>query len=477
MSERHVVVVGGGIAGLAAAYRLTRTGNGVTVVEADDRVGGKLRTSPFAGRPVDEGADAFLLRVPWAADLCRALGLEGELTHPAVRRAYVWRDDALRELPPQLMGVPTDLDALAASGLVSPAGLDRARRDLTAPRDGHDGHDGHDDETIAAVVERRLGPEVLAALVDPLVGGINAGDTRRLSLAAVVPQLRDAAHDPTHPSLIEACRAQQQGARAAGADADAPVFATPLTGMGRLVDALVAAMPEVAWCTGRRAVAVSPEPRSDDGGGIAVDLDDATTIHGDGVVIALPAWGAAPMLAPLAPTAAGHLAAVEHASVAMVTLAVDRRDLGRSLDGSGFLVPRGEAAVVTACSWASSKWAHLAPEHGDGTVLLRASAGRHGDEHALDLDDDDLVTAVVEDLARTMDLRGPPAASRVTRWPDSFPQYAPGHLDRVAAVESDLALRCPRVVVAGAALRGVGVPACIRSGLDAADRVSAVARP
>ncbi len=462
----HVVVVGGGIAGLAAAYRLTGAATAVTVVEADDRVGGKLRTSPFAGRPVDEGADAFLLRVPWAADLCRALGIDGELTHPAVGRAYIWRHGALRALPPQLMGVPTDLDALAASGLVSPAGLDRARRDLDAAATGPHHQDDATDETIAAVVGCRLGPEVVAALVDPLVGGINAGDTHRLSLAAVVPPLHAAAHDPAHTSLIEACRAQQ---RRAGAGA--PVFASPLAGMGRLVDALVAAMPEVTWATGRRAVAL--EPRSDEG--VAVDLDDGTTLEGDGAVLALPAWGMAPLLASLAPTAAEHLAAVEHASVAVVTLAVDPVHLGRPLDGSGFLVPRGEAATVTACSWTSSKWAHLAPQHGDGTVLLRASAGRHGDDRALDLDDDDLVAAVVGDLARTMDLRGPPEATRVTRWPDSFPQYAPGHLDRMAAVESDLADRCPRVVVAGAALRGVGVPACIRSGMEAADRVSAAA--
>jgi oxygen-dependent protoporphyrinogen oxidase len=195
----HVVVVGGGIAGLAAAHEVVRQGGTVTLVEKDERVGGKLRTSPFAGRLVDDGADAFLLRVPWASDLCREVGIEGELVHPAARDAYVWSRGALRPMPPQLMGVPTDLDALEASGLVSPAGVEAARRDLTAPATPLAG-----DEAIAAAIGRRLGDEVVERLVDPLVGGINAGDTRALSLAAVVPQLDAALRDPEHASLIEA---------------------------------------------------------------------------------------------------------------------------------------------------------------------------------------------------------------------------------------------------------------------------------
>jgi len=171
----HVVVVGGGIAGLAAAHEVTARGGTVTLVERDERVGGKLRTAPFAGRLVDDGADAFLLRVPWALDLCREVGIDGELVHPAAREAYVWSRGALRPMPPQLMGVPTDLDALEASGLVSAAGMARAREDLTAPATPL-----HEDVTVAEAISRRLGDEVLERLVDPLVAGINAGDTRSL---------------------------------------------------------------------------------------------------------------------------------------------------------------------------------------------------------------------------------------------------------------------------------------------------------
>ncbi len=448
MTGRRALVAGGGITGLSAALTLVDAGWEVTLVEGSNRLGGKLRTTPFAGRLVDEGADAFLLRVPWALDLCRRLGIVGELVHPAERSAYVWSRGDLRRLPPQVLGVPTDLDALAASGVLSDEGVARVAEDLTRSPS-----QPTDDEPIGALIERRIGPEALDRLVDPLVGGINAGDSRRLSLAATVPQLDAAARDPDHPSLVEACRAQQR--RAAGA-AEAPIFASPRDGMGRLVDALVAAMPGLEVRLGTAVEAVEPM-RS----GWLVDGRDV-----DGVVLALPAPAAAALVPPAASEAKRHLAAIEHASVALVTLAVTAGDVSRPLDASGFLVPRVEGLAVTACSWASSKWAHL--DDGDGMVVLRASVGRAGDDRALDLDDRALVEQVVDDLGRTMALRGAPSEARVSRWPRSFPQYAPGHLDRVDAIEADLATHAPGIVVAGAALRGVGVPACIRQGDDAA---------
>jgi oxygen-dependent protoporphyrinogen oxidase len=452
----HVVVVGGGIAGLAAAHEAAALGASVTLVERDERVGGKLRTAPFAGRLVDDGADAFLLRVPWAADLCRELGIEDELVHPAAREAYVWSRGALRPLPPQLMGVPTDLDALEASGLVSAAGLARAREDLSAPATPPGA-----DETVAAVVGRRLGDEVVDRLVDPLVGGINAGDTRALSLAAVVPQLDAAARDGAHASLIEACRARMADAGPGGP----PVFASPVGGMGRIPEAIAAGLGETDVRTGRSVGVLEP-----DGRGWRVHLSDGTAVEADGVVLATPAGSTADLLAPLpgGAEAASLLAGVEYTSVAIVVLAFPLDHLGRALDRSGFLVPRVEPMALTACSWSSTKWAHLAPEGGDGTAVLRASAGRYGDQRALDLDDVDLTARLLDDLEQAMAVTGAPSEVRVNRWPGSFPQYAPGHLDRIDAVERALP---SGLAVAGAALRGVGVPACIRSGREAAARV------
>ncbi len=452
----QVAVVGAGITGLVAARDLARAGLEVSLIEPD-QPGGKLRTTPFAGGQLDEAADAFLARAPEGVDLCRELGLDGDLVSPALRRAYVWSRGELRLLPQaQVLGVPTDLDELAASGIVSPEGLERARRDLTDPLVAPAG-----DVAIGGLMRDRLGDEVAERLVDPLVGGINAGDTDHLSLAATVPQLAAAANSGL-PSLIEACRAQ----RDAVIDRSAPVFFAPHGGMGALATAVLddALRLGVALVTGR-AVGLERERRA-----WRVALEGGRALAADAVLLATPAGPAAGMLRPHAPGAAALLADIPYASVAIVSIAVDRARIERELDGSGYLVPRAEGRTITACSWTSAKWAHLGE---DGTAWLRASVGRDGDDRALALGDDALVAAVLTDLADTMALRGAPAAVRVTRWPASFPQYRPGHLDRVEEIEADLAVASPRVAVAGAALRGLGVPACIRQGRAAAARLIA----
>jgi len=458
----HVVVVGGGITGLVAAREAARSGASVTLVEPGP-LGGKVRASAFDGALLDEAADNFLARVPEGLVLCRELGLEGDLVSPAVRRARVWSRGELRLLPEaQLLGVPTDLDELAASEILSPAGTDRARQDLTMPSTAPDA-----DVTIGSVVRTRLGDEALERLVDPLVGGINAGDTDVLSLAATVPQL-DAAVRSGQSSLIEACRAQ----RAAVTDPTAPVFFAPRSGMGALVDALVTDVTARGVSIVQNAVAEMGR----DGLAWRVELADRTSLPAEGVVLTLPAAPAADLLRHHAARAATLLASIPYASVAMISLAVPRDAIERELDASGFLVPHVEGRTVSACSWTSAKWPHLAS---DGSVWLRASVGRDGHEGALALSDEALVDATLADLRHTMALRGAPTEARVTRWHRSLPQYRPGHLDRIAAIDDDLATALPGVVVAGAALRGLGVPACIRQGSEAAWRVLGVldARP
>lgn len=449
MSVEHVVVVGGGVTGLTAAYRLSQAGVDVTLVEPGP-LGGKVQTSVFAGRAVDEGADAFLLRVPWALALCHDLELDGELVSPAERNAQVFVDGTRRPIPAgHLMGVPTDLDALAASGLVSPAAVDRARQDLTAP-----GHPlaADDDVAVGAYLRDRLGDEVVDRLIDPLIGGINAGDTATMSLAAVVPQL-DAAARSGDPSLIRSCQAQRARTTA---HPDAPIFAAPLGGMARLVDGLLMLMPAVEIRQGRSVRAIDPDG--------TVHLDDGTALTADGVIVATPAFAAAPLLSAVAPDAAATLEAIDHSSVGFLTLAFREADLGDVTGASGCLVPRDQGTLVTAVSFATSKWAQLRdPERGD--VILRASTGRTGDTRHLDLDDADLAAAVVADLDRILGVRGAPTEVRVTRYDRGFPQYAPGHLARIDAL--DAALAPTKVRMAGMALRGVGIPACIRSAEDA----------
>jgi oxygen-dependent protoporphyrinogen oxidase len=462
MTERvDLVVVGGGITGLAAAWEATGQGARVLVLDGADALGGKLRTSPVAGTPLDEGADAFLVRVPEAVELCAELGIETELVAPATGHAFVWSRGELRPLPTeQLLGVPTDMKALEASGILSDVGLARARLDLDRTTEddggGSEGTQGGD-ESVGDLIRRRLGDEVLDRLVGPLIGGIWAGNPDHLSIATATPQL--AALRDRGPSLMRA--AAEARATALAASDGRPVFLTPRRGMVTLVEALVAALGDQLR-PGQPVHRIEP---------LGVNTTnrwrvEPAGIAADAVVVATPAYAAAPLVAPHAPGAGRTLAAIEHASVAMVALAVPSEGIDHPLDGSGFLVPPSEGRLMTACSWWSSKWPHLT--HDPSLALLRVSAGRDGDQRALALDDTDLLDALLLDLRDSLDLHATPADVRINRWHRSFPQPRPGHLARVAAVEDELARGTPGLAVAGAWARGVGIPACIRAGRRAA---------
>jgi oxygen-dependent protoporphyrinogen oxidase len=478
--SRHldVVVVGAGITGLAAAWEAHRQGAEVVVLDAGDRPGGKLRTSAVAGSPLDESADAFLARVPEAIGLCGELGIETNLVAPATGRAHVWIDGQLRPLPEtQLLGVPTDLDGVAASGVLSPAGLARAREDLTRPDDRPVSDGSFPDESVGALVRRRLGDEVLDRLVAPLVGGIWAGDCDRLSLQTATPALAEARQ--RGPSLIRAAAEPRAAVAAAGTGADRPVFLAPRGGMVQLVDALADALGDrvrtdqpverierlMATADGRWRIQIAGAGDTGDAARAPAhrQVTGANSIVADAVVVATSAFAAAPLVAPHCRPAADALAAIDHASMVLVSLAVPRTGIEHPLDGSGFLVPPSEGRLLTTCSWTSSKWPHLVADQPD-LALLRASASRDGDDRALYLDDRKLVDGLLADLAETMGLRGDPVDVRINRWWRSFPQPRPGHLARVAALETDLRRDAPGLTVAGGWARGVGIPACIRAG-------------
>jgi len=454
----HVVVVGGGITGLACALELADAGARVTLLEASDRLGGNIRTTRFAGLDVDEAADAFLARVPEGVELCERLGLEGELVSPAIGSAYVWARGALRRLPTGgVLGVPVELLPVARSGVLSVGGLARAAVEPLIPRRPTA------EDALGPMVSSRFGKEVLERLVDPLIGGINAGDANRLSASAVTPQIDVVARRSRSLSL--GLRSER---KANPPDPSAPVFFTVRGGMERLINGLVEAL-ESASPPVEVLLNSTVEGLEVDLSGVAL-LTGTSEVHPrrfatDGVVFACPAGAAASALAPLVPSVAAMLRDIDYASVALVTLAFDDSAMGRDLDASGLLVPKPEQRTVTACSWASSKWSHWRIP---GQTIIRASAGRDGDDHALDLDDDELIAAVLADLTRLMDVRGDPTEVRVSRWPHSFPQYRPGHLTRVDEVERTLAADLPQVVVTGAAHRGLGIPACIRQGRGAA---------
>lgn len=469
----HVVVVGGGITGLSAAYELVHSDDrrlddlDLTVLEAGDRFGGKIRTGPFAGHPVDEAADAFLARVPDAVDLCRQLGLGSQLVSPAERRAYLYSLGGLRPFPDGLvLGVPTDLDALRASGAVSPAGVERAALDLTmGPDPTRDEVSGPTDESVGSLVRRRMGDEVFERLVAPLLSGVHAGNADQLSVAAGAAQFASALR--THDSLIEGLRAQRA---AATSDPDAPVFFGLPGGTETVTDALVDAL-QIGGARLRLDAAVSELTTGPSGRGRGFTLTVAgvgAPVDADAVIVTTPLDVTAGLVGGLHPGVAAEMAAVDYATVAMITLAVPRAGIGRPLDGSGFLVAQPEGLLITACSWASSKWAHLADAE---LAILRVSVGRADDTRAQAMDDDELIDRVRADLATTMAVDGPPSETRLTRWPRALPQLRTGHLDRARSWQRELAGEHPGLAVAGAGVLGLGIPACIAQGRQAARTV------
>ena len=482
----RVVVVGGGITGLAAALTLVETDPSVEVLllEGSDRLGGKLRRGEVAGVTVDLGAESILNRRPEGVALARAAGLGDAVVHPETAAARVWSRGALRPLPRSVMGIPADLDGLAESGVLSAEGLARASRDRDLP--ATDLPD--DDVSVGWLIEQRLGREVLDRLVEPLLGGVYAGLVRELSLRATLPQALDLLR--REPSLIRAAAASLAVAPATRAEEPAdstsaaspvavPVFAGIDGGVGRLPEAVAATAAAAAGSRLelRTSAPVRSLRRTPAGWRLVVGPTTAPeTIDADGVVLALPAAPAARLLAEAVPAASADLSAVDHASVALVTLAFRAGDVPAPA-GSGFLVPAVEGVRIKAATYSTTKWGWL-ERASDGLVVMRTSLGRHREERDLQRDDADLIEVALADLGAVTGVAARPVDAVVTRWGGGLPQYAVGHLDRVRRVRAAVA-RQPGLSVGGAAYDGVGIPACVASGERAARDVLAglAARP
>ncbi|HSO30514.1 MAG TPA: protoporphyrinogen oxidase [Candidatus Sulfomarinibacteraceae bacterium] len=483
-----ILVVGGGITGLASAYALGRAGIPTLLVEASGRLGGKVRTEVVDGFVIEHGPDSFVSYRPAGVQLCRELGLADAIIRPQDPRIVHIRAGGRFRRFPDGMGLvlPTKFRPFLTSDLFSPLEKARMGLDLILPRDGRTG-----DVAVGPFLRRRLGRALVDRLAGPLIGGVYGTSIDELSLDAVVPQLRES--ERRHRSLLLAALADARArnrarnatvggggvalgrdpgtagaTEAAGAGEASPSpFVTLSGGTQQLVEALIealGAMPGVSIRTGTTVEGITLDRTSS-----SVHFSGGERFAPEATILATPAPVTARLLAPDVPTAAAHLGTIPHGTTAVVNLAYADAQLEVEPIGHGFLVAGDEPLTISAATLTSRKWAGRAP---DGTLLVRAFIG-DGRAGAHDLDDAGLIGAAHLDIAGTLGIRGRPMLSRVSRYPSAMPHYTVGHLHRVAAAEG--ALRAyPGIRIAGGAYRGVGLPDCIAQGRAAADAVAAL---
>ena len=454
-AEREtVIVIGGGIAGLAAAHQLKGHAD-VLLIERAEHPGGKFATIEVDGVTFESGPDSFVAREPHVEKLATAVGLGNELISPAIFGAHIWRGGNLKRVPADFVfGMPPSPLAALRSGMLSPKGAARAAADLVLP-----GPLSGPDISIGDFVRRRFGTEVLERLVDPLLAGTRAGNASDISLAAAVPQIDGLARE--HRSLaLGLAKSKRDGTSVGGP----PPFLAPRSGMNRLIEALaddLSTSVEIRIST----IAKGIERRGD---AYRVHFEGGDSVEGDVLLLAVPAFVASDLLRELNPLATGELAGIEYASVATACFIWPPGSIDLPPDASGLLVPSREGRTLAAATWFSQKWPHLAPR--DGRIVVKAFAGRAAGDAEAGLSDDRLTTALLDDLSAAIGIEARPLTAHITRWPRGLPQYAVGHLDRIGRIE--LALRStPGIHLTGAAYGGTGISDTVNSAQVAADRV------
>lgn len=449
---KRVGVIGGGITGLSAAYQLATDGHDVTLFERSGTLGGKVAETTIGGIRIPTAPDNYLARRPEATELIRELGLTAKLNSPAASSARIYRDGHLHRLPPNVLGIPATSD-LDVTGLISTDGAARAGR-----RQADDQIDHETDESVGSLVRRHLGDEVLEFLVDPLLGGINAGDSDQLSVVAGVPQI-DALRR-RDPRLLDAAKAFiEEAKQVTELTGPRPVFHSVDGGLMRLVEALTNALTQsdrVDIQTG-----VSPHLQQTDFGWVV----DADTF--DDIIVTIPAYACSELLADIDPELADLLSQIDYSSVALTILVIDPASHSIDPSISGVLVPRSLGFHVTAASFSTHKWPRLTVE---GDHVLRVSTGRRTDRRWQALTDDELVAHIEDDLTEILGATISHSAAHVTRWIDALPQYDVGHKHLIADIDTTLE-RHLGLHLTGAWRDGLGLPACIGTGRRAARAV------
>jgi oxygen-dependent protoporphyrinogen oxidase len=476
---RHVVIIGGGIAGLSTAYALQERARlgGIpltcTVVEAQERLGGVILTERIDGFVIEAGPDSLLTQKPWGLELCQTLGIGDRLvgTYDRQRTVYILWGGRLRPLPAGLaLIVPTRLGPLLRNRLLSWPGKIRLGLEYLLPPRPSNG-----DESLAAFVRRRLGSEALDKIAEPLLAGIYAGSAQDMSLLATFPRLREL--EVAHGGLIRGMLAQRRR-RCQVLSATNPhptaLFMAPQGGMAEIVEALVSRLDQVVLRLGETVQRVIPHGNGVPGAqDYAVHLDGETTLQAAAVVFATPAHTTARLVQGFHPRLAEALGAIPYVSSATISLAYRRRDVPHPLDGFGFLVGKHEGLRITAATWSSSKFPHRVPaDH----VLIRSFLGGVRGEELVWHDDAALIQLVCEDLNEILGIAAAPVLARVYRWELANPQYRVGHLDRLEAM-AQMLTRYSGLFLTGSAYRGVGVPDCIHQGVLTAERVLAALAP
>ncbi|MBI5305160.1 MAG: protoporphyrinogen oxidase [Chloroflexi bacterium] len=458
---KRVVIIGGGITGLATAHALRERGRGVvdyTLIERAPRVGGKIVSTREDGFVIEGGPDSFLTTKPAALELCRALGLGARLigTNDPARRVFVLNRGRLRPMPDGVMLIiPTRVMPFVKSSLISPLGKLRMGMELFIPP-----RRGEGDESLADFVRRRLGAEALDRIAEPMIAGIHMADAEYLSLQSTFPRFLDM--EKKHGGLLRAIIAQRRAsARARPTTPATPMFMSLRGGMQELVDTLVARLDERTLVTNQSAVHLARN------GNYQITLRDGETLHADAIVLATPAYETANLVSNFDPDLATGLRAIRYVSTATVSLGFKRAELTHPLDGFGFVVPRSEKRKLIACSWSSTKFDHRA--HAEYALVRVFIGGAHAEQFA-EQDDATLTEIARAELAATMGIAAQPVVTRVYRWQKSNPQYAVGHQRRVEQIEQQAA-RHPGLYLVGSAYRGVGVPDCIQDGIRAAEQI------
>ena len=465
---KNTVIVGGGIAGLSAAYYASKKVQdaNITLIESSDRWGGKITTDRVQfddGQFIIEGGpDTFLATKPWGVALCKELGLGERLhgTNPQKKNTYVLNRNRLLPLPDGLaMMIPTNVQAILKTRLVSWFSKARMGLDFLIPAKAVNG-----DESLGTFVSRRLGREAYENLIEPLMSGIYAGDGDLLSLASTFPYLRDL--ELKYGSLARGALTMRKQSNGKSVQGSRSAFLTPTTGLAEIVEALITHLQanKVNLKLNTSAKAVTRDLSVDTW---QVTLDTGETLGADSLILATPAFVSGKMLDSIDSSLASDLQTIPYASTATVSLAYRQSDLPRDLDGYGYVIPRREGRQALACTWTSTKFPHRAPE---GYALLRVFVGRAGQD--IPWNENDLLALAKEELNLTLGITADPLLYRVFLWDKAMPQYNLGHPEILKRIDAALE-GYPGLALAGNGYRGIGIPDCIHSGELAVDKILA----